>query len=154
MYVGILTTFHLFNYLCEHFLKLRVETLLIKYNYIKLINNKLIMAFEFTDANFKESALDNKGVSVVDFWAEWCGPCRMITPIIEELSSEYEGKATIGKINVDQNPKVSLDYGVRSIPTILILKNGEVVDKHVGVTTKAALEAKIQAHLASSEEEE
>ena len=112
------------------------------------------MAFEFTDANFKESALDNKGVSVVDFWAEWCGPCRMITPIIEELSTEYAGKVTIGKLNVDHNPTVSTDYGVRSIPTILILKNGEVVDKHVGVTTKAALTEKINAHLASSEEEE
>ena len=112
------------------------------------------MAFEFTDANFQEAALDNKGVSVVDFWAEWCGPCRMITPIIEELSTEYAGKATIGKINVDHNPKVSLDYGVRSIPTILILKDGEVVDKHVGVTTKAVLTEKINAHLTSSEEEE
>ena len=114
------------------------------------------MAFEFTDANFQETALDNKGVSVVDFWAEWCGPCRMITPIIEELSTEYAGKATIGKINVDRNPKVSLDYGVRSIPTILILKNGVVVDKHVGVTTKAVLAEKINAHLTatSSEEEE
>jgi len=105
------------------------------------------MAFEFTDANFKETAIENSGVSVVDFWAEWCGPCRMISPIIEELASEYDGKATIGKVNVDHNPEVSMKYGVRSIPTILILKNGEVVDKHVGVTTKQALSAKIEAAL-------
>lgn len=105
------------------------------------------MAFEFTDTNFQESAIDTKGVSVVDFWAEWCGPCRMITPIIEELAKDFEGKATVGKLNVDSNPQVSMKYGVRSIPTILILKDGEVVDKQVGVTTKQALEAKINAHL-------
>ncbi len=105
------------------------------------------MAFEFTDTNFQETALDKEGVAVVDFWAEWCGPCRMITPIIEELSAEYDGKAVIGKVNVDNNPNISTKYGIRSIPTILILKNGEVVDKHVGVTTKQVLDQKIQAHL-------
>lgn len=105
------------------------------------------MAFEFTDTNFEETALAG-GVAVVDFWAEWCGPCRLIGPIVDELSSEYEGKATIGKVNVDHNPEVSLKYGVRSIPTILILKDGEVVDKHVGTTTKANLEEKIKAALA------
>jgi len=105
------------------------------------------MAFEFTDTNFQESALDSKGVAVVDFWAEWCGPCRMITPIIEELAKDFDGKATVGKLNVDSNPQTSMKYGVRSIPTILILKDGEVVDKQVGVTTKQALEAKINAHL-------
>ncbi len=104
------------------------------------------MAFVFTDSNFQESALAG-GVSVVDFWAEWCGPCRLIGPIIEDLSVEYEGKATIGKVNVDDNPEVSLKYGVRSIPTILIIKDGEVVDKQVGVTTKANLAAKIAAYL-------
>jgi len=117
---------------------------------IKSIFNTLklqIMAFEFTDDNFQATALDNEGVSVVDFWAEWCGPCRMIGPIIEELATEYDGKATIGKVNVDNNPNISTKYGVRSIPTILILKNGEVVDKHVGVTTKQVLEDKIKAFL-------
>ena len=105
------------------------------------------MAFEFTDTNFKEKAIDTEGVAVVDFWAEWCGPCRMITPIIEELSKEYEGKAMIGKVNVDENPEVSMKYGIRSIPTMLVLKNGEVVDKQVGVTTKQKLVDKIEANL-------
>ena len=106
------------------------------------------MAFEFTDSNFKETALAKDQVAVVDFWAEWCGPCRMITPIIEELAKEYEGTALIGKLNVDQNPKVSFEYKVRSIPTILFLKNGEVVDKQVGVATKKAIEDKINNALA------
>jgi thioredoxin 1 len=105
------------------------------------------MAFEFTDANFQETALEDGGVAVIDFWAEWCGPCRMITPIIEELSKEYEGKAKIGKVNVDENPEISMKYGIRSIPTILVLKNGEVVDKQVGVTTKKVLTDKIEAQL-------
>ncbi|MBK9149765.1 MAG: thioredoxin [Saprospiraceae bacterium] len=104
------------------------------------------MAFEFTDTNFEETALKG-GVAVVDFWAEWCGPCRLIGPIIEDLSKEYEGKALIGKVNVDHNPEVSMKYGIRSIPTVLIIKDGEVVDKQVGVTTRASLEAKLQAHL-------
>ncbi len=105
------------------------------------------MAIEFTDSNFQEVALDNEGVSVVDFWAEWCGPCRMITPIIEELATEYEGRARIGKVNVDHNPEVSSKYGIRSIPTILFLKNGEVVDKQVGVASKKVLEDKINRYL-------
>ena len=104
------------------------------------------MAFEFTDNNFEEAALKG-GVAVVDFWAEWCGPCRLIGPIIEDLHAEYAGKATIGKLNVDDNPSVTMKYQVRSIPTILILKDGEIVDKHVGTTTKAALAEKINAHL-------
>ncbi len=106
------------------------------------------MAFEITDANFAENIQEKKGVAVIDFWAEWCGPCRMIGPIIEELASEYEGKALIGKLDVDSNPEVSMKYGIRSIPTILILKDGEVVDKQVGVTSKQALTDKIEAQLA------
>lgn len=105
------------------------------------------MAFEFTDNNFKESALDGDKLSVVDFWAEWCGPCRMVTPIIEELSNDYDGKALIGKVNVDQNPEISTKYGIRSIPTILFIKNGEVVDKHVGTASKASLEEKIKEYM-------
>jgi len=104
------------------------------------------MAFEFTDSNFQETALSG-GVSVVDFWAEWCGPCRLIGPIVDELATEYDGKATIGKVNVDHNPEISMKYGVRSIPTILFIKDGEVVDKHVGTATKATLQEKINAHL-------
>ncbi len=106
------------------------------------------MAFEFTDVNFQETALKEDSVAVVDFWAEWCGPCRMISPIIEELASEYDGKAVIGKVNVDENPEISMKYGIRSIPTILILKNGEVAEKHVGTTTKKVLAEKIDKALA------
>ena len=105
------------------------------------------MAFEFTDANFQEVALDKEGVAVVDFWAEWCGPCKMIGPVIEELATDFEGKVTVGKMNVDSNKDIPMKYGVRSIPTILILKNGEIVDKHVGVTSKQALADKINAQL-------
>lgn len=105
------------------------------------------MAFEFTDNNFQEVAIEKKGVSVVDFWAEWCGPCRMVAPIIDELAEELDGKATIGKLNIDHHKAVPMKYGVRSIPTILILKDGEVVDKQVGATSKAVLEEKILAHI-------
>ncbi len=105
------------------------------------------MAFTFTDTNFETEAINDKGVSVVDFWAEWCGPCRMITPIIEELAKDLDGKVKIGKLNVDENSEVSQRYAIRSIPTILIFKNGEVVDRHVGSTTKAALQQKIEQHL-------
>lgn len=101
------------------------------------------MAFEFTDSNFGDSV--KEGVTVVDFWAEWCGPCRMVGPIIEELANDYENKALIGKVNVDDNPEISMKFGIRSIPTILFLKNGEVVDKQVGVTTKKNLADKIDA---------
>lgn len=105
------------------------------------------MAFEFTDKNFQDTALADNAVAVVDFWAEWCGPCRLIGPVIDELASDYEGRATIGKVNVDENPEISMKYKVRSIPTILFIKDGEVVDKHVGTATKAALEEKLNAHL-------
>ena len=80
------------------------------------------MAFEFTDNNFQETAIDTGGLAVIDFWAEWCGPCRLVGPIIEELSKEYDGKALIGKINVDEQPQVSMKYQIRSIPTILFIK--------------------------------
>jgi thioredoxin 1 len=105
------------------------------------------MAFEFTDNNFQETAVDSGKLAVIDFWAEWCGPCRLVGPIIEELSTEYADKAVIGKVDVDNNPEVSMKYGIRSIPTILFLKDGEIVDKHVGTATKATLAQKIENYL-------
>jgi len=105
------------------------------------------MALEFTDANFQDTVLDSDKVSLVDFWAEWCGPCRVIGPVVEELSNEYNGKALIGKVNVDENPGIATKYGIRNIPTILFIKGGEVVDKQVGAVSKAVLEQKLKAHL-------
>ena len=103
-------------------------------------------AIEITDANFEEVIASDKPV-LVDFWAEWCGPCKMIGPVVEELAGEYEGKAVIGKVNVDENPNTSAKFGIRSIPTLLIIKNGEIVDKQVGAVPKAVLAEKIDAQL-------
>ena len=105
------------------------------------------MAVEITDGNFESVVKNSDKVVLVDFWAEWCGPCRMVGPIVEELAKEYEGKAVIGKLNVDNNPNVSMEFGVRNIPTILFFKNGKVVDKQVGAVPKAQLAAKLQAQL-------
>lgn len=102
------------------------------------------MALQITDANFDELVKNAAVPAVVDFWAEWCGPCRMITPIIEELAEEYEGKANIGKVDVDNNPGVTSEFRVRNIPTILFFKNGEVVSKLVGSQSKATLVAELQ----------
>ena len=107
------------------------------------------MAFEITDSNFKQEVLDNEGVAVLDFWAEWCGPCRMIGPIIDKLSTEYDGKALVGKVNVDENSEIPVEFGIRSIPTILIFKGGKLVDRVVGLTTQANLTEKIESQLAS-----
>ena len=101
------------------------------------------MAVEFTDANFEEVALKSDKPVMVDFWAEWCGPCRMVGPIVEEMSNEYEGIAVIGKVNVDDNPEISAKFGIRNIPTIIFLKNGEMVDKSVGAVPKNVLAEKI-----------
>lgn len=104
------------------------------------------MAVELTDINFKEKVLDSEKLSVVDFWAEWCGPCRAIGPVIEELSKEYDGKVNVGKVNVDHNPQVSMNYGITSIPAILFVKGGQVVDKLVGAQPKANFVKKIEQH--------
>lgn len=105
------------------------------------------MALEITDANFEELVMNSDIPVVVDFWAEWCGPCRMIGPVIEEMATEYDGKAVIGKVNVDENPGVSAKFGVRNIPTILFVKNGEIADKSVGAVPKAQLTSKLDAIL-------
>lgn len=105
------------------------------------------MAVEFTDSNFEELVLKSTKPVIVDFWAEWCGPCRMVGPLIDELAKEYEGKAVIGKVDVDANSAISSQFNVRSIPTILFIKNGEVVDKSVGAVPKAALVEKLEALL-------
>ena len=94
------------------------------------------MALEITDANFEEVVLKSSQPVLVDFWAEWCGPCRMLGPIIEELSSDYDGKAVIGKVDVDSNQQYAAQFGVRNIPTVLIFKDGELVNRQVGVSQK------------------
>jgi thioredoxin 1 len=105
------------------------------------------MALELTDANFTDQVLKSDKPVLVDFWAEWCGPCRMVGPIVEELSKDFDGQAVVGKVNVDENQGVAAQFGIRNIPTLLIFKNGEVVDKQVGVAPKNVLEGKLKAHL-------
>ena len=104
------------------------------------------MALIITDENFEELIGENKSV-VVDFWAEWCGPCRMISPIIEELADKYAEKAIIGKMNIDENNKIPDEYAIRSIPTVLFFKNGELADKHIGFVSKYLLEEKLKTVL-------
>ncbi len=105
------------------------------------------MAIEVTDANFEEVVLKSDKPVLLDFWAEWCGPCRMVGPSVEELSQEYAGKAVVGKVNVDFNPEVSFKFGVRNIPTLLYFKNGQVVDRQVGAVPKVILENKLKAQI-------
>jgi thioredoxin 1 len=102
------------------------------------------MALEFTDANFDELVIKSGKPVIVDLWAEWCGPCRMLTPIVEEMAKDYEGRAVIGKLNVDDNPEITAKYGVRNIPTVLFFKGGELADKQVGAVPKSSLVGKLE----------
>lgn len=105
------------------------------------------MAIAITDATFEEVVLKSDKPVMVDFWAAWCGPCRMVAPIIDQISEEYEGKAVIGKVDVDANQEFAAKYGVRNIPTVLTFKNGEVVNRQVGVAPKATYASSLDAVL-------
>lgn len=103
------------------------------------------MSIEITDANFEEKVINSDKPVIIDLWAEWCGPCRMVGPIVDEIGEEYKNQVVVGKLNVDNNPTTTAKFGVRNIPTILFLKNGEVVDKQVGAVPKSALVEKVEA---------
>ena len=120
-----------------------VERIYVKFELQKNIN----MALELNDSIFEEKVLKSDKPVLVDFWAEWCGPCRMLGPIIEELSSDYDGKAIIGKVDVDTNQQFAAQYGVRNIPTVLIFKDGELVNRQVGVSQKNVYSEYIDALL-------
>ena len=105
------------------------------------------MALEFTDANFDELVLQSDKPVIVDFWAVWCGPCRMVGPIVEEIGNDFEGKAVVGKVDVDNNPGISAKFGIRNIPTILFFKGGQIADKQVGAVPKQVLVKKLEALL-------
>ena len=107
------------------------------------------MAVTITDENFDEIMNDGKPV-VLDFWAEWCGPCRMVSPIIDELASEYEGRVIIGKVDVDENDGITSQFGIRNIPTVLFIKEQQIIDKHVGAASKATYIEKIEQLLLSN----
>jgi thioredoxin 1 len=104
-------------------------------------------ALEITDANFAAEVEQSSIPVLIDFWAVWCGPCKMIAPIVEELAGEYEGKLKIGKLDVDNNPNVAMKFGIRSIPTLLIFKDGKVVDQIVGAVPKPQIVSKLEAQL-------
>jgi thioredoxin 1 len=101
----------------------------------------------FTEANFLHEVLDNPQPVLVDFWAPWCGPCHVMAPVIDELASAFAGRATVGKVNVDEQPDLAAQYGIRSIPTLLIFQDGQVVDQAIGVVPKQVLAAKLAAWL-------
>jgi thioredoxin 1 len=100
-----------------------------------------------TDDNFQQEIEDGQGLALIDFWAAWCGPCRMVAPIVEELARDYEGRVKVGKLDVDQNQRTATKFNIRSIPSILFFKDGKLVDQIVGAVPKPALDKKIQEHL-------
>ncbi len=103
------------------------------------------MTVELTDANFEEIVIKANKPVLVDFWAEWCGPCRMVGPIVHDIAEEYGDRAIVGKVDVDNNPEISAKFGIRNIPTILFFKGGQIVDKQVGAVPKAQLATKLDA---------
>lgn len=105
------------------------------------------MALEITDQNFDEIVLQSDKPVIVDFWAEWCGPCRMVGPIVEEIGNDYADRAVVGKLDIDSNPGVTAKFGIRNIPTVLFFKNGEIADKQVGAVPKSNLVSKLEAIL-------
>ncbi len=108
---------------------------------------KKIMAIELTNSNFQDLVMKSDKPVLVDFWAEWCGPCRMVGPMVDELATDFEGRAIVGKVDVDTQNEIAAQFGIRNIPTLLIFKNGEVVDKQVGVSAKSVLADKLEAAL-------
>jgi thioredoxin 1 len=104
-------------------------------------------ALEITDANFGELVANSDKPVLVDFWAEWCGPCRMVGPVVERISQAYEGQAVVGKVDVDMNPETAMKFGIRSIPTLLFFKNGQLVDRVVGAASQVVLEDKLKAQI-------
>ena len=129
-------------------LKHQTSKIGINFANLLLLIKYTIMAKEFTDANFKTDVLASDKLTVIDFWAEWCGPCRAIGPVIEELALDYAGKVNIGKVNVDNNPTLSMNFNITSIPAILFIKGGQVVDKLVGAQPKGNFVKKIEEHMA------
>jgi len=105
------------------------------------------MALEVTDSNFEELVLKSDKPVIVDFWAEWCGPCRMVGPIVEEVGADYDGRVVVAKLDVDNNPGVTGKYGIRNIPTLLFFKGGEVADKQVGAVPKSMIVNKLEGLL-------
>ena len=103
-----------------------------------------------TDANFKSEVLESDLPVLVDFWAPWCGPCRMVAPVVEELARSYEGRLKVGKVNVDENPEISRAYGIQSIPTLMVFKNGQIAERIVGALPKPMLEKALKPHLAAA----